>query len=153
MAHPGGRPPVFRSVGEIQEKIDAYFAQCEGKPLTDEDGNPLLDKRGNVILVGIHPPTITGLALALGFKSRQSLLDYQAKKEFSDTVTRAKMQVEAYAEERLFDRDGQRGAEFTLKYNFRWEQDWERDGNAGGVVMLAPVKEQEKEQHGREGTG
>lgn len=84
---------------------------------------------------------MTGLALALGFTSRQALLDYQAKKEFVDTVTRAKSRIEAYAEERLFDRDGQRGAEFSLKYNFRWVDEKKDDSKESvcGVAELPAV--------------
>ena len=134
---PVGRPPKFKTAEEIQTKIDAYFESCKGEPLM-VDGEPYLDKSGSPVLINAHPPTVTGLALALGFHSRQSLLNYQAKAEFMDTVTRAKMQVEQYCEERLFDRDGQRGAEFNLKYNFRWaqeEQDQEGDHTAGVVLM------------------
>ena len=64
------------------------------------------------------------------------------KQEFADTVTRLKLQIEEYAEERLFDKDGQRGAEFSLKYNFRWAQEEKAgsdDDNAGGVVMIPEV--------------
>ncbi len=70
--------------------------------------------------MGAHPPTVTGLALALGFTGRQALLNYQAKPRFVDTITRAKARCEAYAEERLFDRNGTNGAQFSLKCNFGW---------------------------------
>ena len=90
-----GAPPKFTSKEEMQEKIDKYFKDCDGEPFI-VDGEPLRDKYGNIIMVGSHPPTITGLALALGFHSRQTLLNYQGKKEFMDTVTRAKMRVEQY---------------------------------------------------------
>jgi len=138
-----GRPPAFQSAEDMQNVIDEYFTGCDGTPLTDKDGYPIFDKSGNVILVGSHPPTVTGLALALGFHSRQSLLNYQGRKVFMDTVTRAKMRIEAYAEERLYDRDGQRGAEFNLKYNFRWaEQGGGEDADEGtGVVELPAVME------------
>lgn len=63
---------------------------------------------------------MTGLALALGFTTRQALINYQAKRAFVDTVTRAKARCEEYAERRLYDRDGSRGAEFSLRHNFRW---------------------------------
>ena len=103
----------------------------------------MMDKYGNVILIGQHPPTVTGLTLALGFHSRQTLLNYQGNARFVDTVTRAKLRIEDYCEQRLFDRDGQRGAEFNLRYNFRWAQeDKSGDEDEGsGVVMLAPVME------------
>lgn len=115
------RPLDYKTVEELQAAIDQYFISCEGKTLTDDEGNVLTDKKGRPIIVGAKPPTVTGLALALGFNSRQALLNYQVKKRFNDTVTRAKSRCEEYAESRLYDRDGSRGAEFSLKYNFRWE--------------------------------
>lgn len=113
-----GRPPKYKSKEEIEEKIESYFKKCEGKILRDDGGNPVFDKYGRIVIVDKHPPTVTGLAIALGFSTRQSLLNYQEKKEFVDTITRAKTMVEAYAEERLFDRDGCAGAQFSLKNNF-----------------------------------
>ena len=59
-----------------------------------------------------------GNTVALGFTSRLDLLRYQGKKEFCNTITRAKTMVEAYTEERLFDRDGSNGAQFSLRNNF-----------------------------------
>ncbi len=138
-----GRKPKFTSKEQIQKRIDEYFESCKGEPLMVND-EPFLDKYGQPVLINVRPPTVTGLALALGFHSRQSLLNYQAKAEFMDTITRAKMQVETYCEERLFDRDGQRGAEFNLRYNFRWAQEGKDDGpddgsSAQGVVMIPEV--------------
>lgn len=118
-----GRPPKYKSKEEIEEKIEAYFKECEGEILKDDDGNTVFNKFGNPIIINQHPPTVTGLALALGFKTRLSLLNYQGKKEFMNTITRAKSRVEAYAEERLFDRDGSNGAQFSLKNNFKgWNE-------------------------------
>lgn len=124
-----GRKPTFTSAEEMQEKIDAYFASCEAKLLRDRDGTPMLNKNGEPIYVGGRPMTIQGLALALGFTSRQSLLNYKAKREFVDTVTRARLRVEQYAAERLFDRDAQRGAQFTLAYGFGYARDAEDGKN------------------------
>lgn len=123
----------------MQEAIDVYFAECEGKPLLDAQGAPVMDKYGVPIILNAHPPTITGLALALGFTGRQALLDYQARPEFTDTVTRAKARCEAYAEERLYDRDGANGAKFSLSCNFGWrQQEKSNNGEDGGGVVLLP---------------
>lgn len=124
-----GRKPTFTSAEEMQEKIDAYFASCERELLRDGDGTPMLNKNGEPVYVGGRPMTIQGLALALGFTSRQSLLNYKAKREFVDTVTRARLRVEQYAAERLFDRDAQRGAQFTLAYGFGYARDTEDGKN------------------------
>ncbi len=122
-----GRPPKYTSPEEMQEKIDAYFEECKGHILKNDEGEPVIDKFGRPIVLDAHPPTVTGLALALGFVSRQSLLTYQGKKSFMDTITRAKARVERYAEERLFDRDGSNGAKFSLQNNFSgWIPEKER---------------------------
>lgn len=113
-----GKPPKFKTKEEIQEKIYAYFKACEGEILKDKDGNPMLNKWGKPIIFRQRPPTVTGLALALGFTTRDGLLYYQGKKEFADTITRAKTRVEEYTEQRLFDKDGSNGAQFSLRNNF-----------------------------------
>lgn len=137
MSNLGGRPPMYKSKEEIQEKIDKYFSDCEGEVLKDEEGNPILNKYGGVIIMGSKPPTITGLALALGFASRQALLNYQDREEFNDTITRAKSRVEQYAEERLFDRDGSNGAQFSLKNNFKgWNADKKEENQQGGITIV-----------------
>ena len=128
------RPLKYKTVDELQAAIDQYFEDCKGKPLLDDDGNAVTDKHGNPIIVGMKPPTVTGLALALGFASRQALLNYQGKKQFNDTITRAKARCEEYAEGRLFDRDGSNGAQFSLKYNFRW--DAQKEAESEGVQII-----------------
>lgn len=116
-----GRPPIWSSVEGMQEAIDEYFEKCDGQPLMDKDGNPMLNKWGEPVMIGAEPYTVTGLALALGFNSRTTFLEYQAKDEFSDTITRAKARVEKYAESRLYDKEGSNGAKFALACNFgKW---------------------------------
>lgn len=126
MAHAGGRPPKYKNVGEIEDKIEQYFAICEGEPLLDDEGNQVINKYGYPCWIKPpKPPTVTGLALALGFTTRLSLLNYQGKKEFVNTITRAKTKIEEYAESRLFDRDGSNGAQFSLRNNFKGWNDTE----------------------------
>lgn len=118
--NPLGAPPKYKTVEEMQKKIDAYFSTCNGKPFVDADGNPMRNKNGHIIYDDRKPPTVTGLALALGFASRQALLNYQNRPAFNDTITRAKTRCEQYAEERLYDKDGSGGAQFSLRANFGW---------------------------------
>ena len=119
----GGRPPKYKNVEEIEKKIDEYFEECKGEVIKNDDGEPVLNKYGMPVIINSRPPTVTGLALALGFTSRQALLNYQSKKEFVDTITRAKSRVEQYTEERLFDKDGAAGAKFSLSNNFKgWDE-------------------------------
>lgn len=127
---PAGRPPAYKNVKEMQEIIDKYFKSCEGTILKNDDGDIVFDKYGQPVIIGQKPPTVTGLALALGFNSRQSLLNYADKEEFMDTITRAKSQIEEYAETRLFDKDGVNGAKFNLINNFRgWKEHKEVESN------------------------
>lgn len=147
MANVGGKPPKYKNKEEIQQKIDQYFEDCKGEPLTDADGNPMLDKWQNPIMIGQKPPTVTGLALALGFTSRQALLNYQEKKEFLDTITRAKSRVEEYAESRLFDRDGSNGAQFSLRNNFKgWNIDNEQKLEIELLKLESQIKDSQPEE-------
>lgn len=142
--HPGGRPRKYDSPEQMQIAIDKYFDDCEGKFYCDKNDVPVLDKWGNEIWIGRKPPTITGLALALGFNSRQSLLNYEDKAEFVDTVMRGKSRVEAYAESRLFDKDGANGAKFSLANNFRnWNEKQSLDITANVQHSLSNLTDEE----------
>lgn len=115
----------YKKPEELQEAVDGYFKRCEGVVVTDQDGKPMIDRWGKVMKIDAEPPTVTGLALWLGFTGRQSLLNYQGKKQFQEIIEKAKSRCEAYTEKRLFDREGNNGARFSLKYNFRWGQEEE----------------------------
>lgn len=131
-----GRKPKYTSAEEVQTLIDKYFEDCKGEVLMNKDtGEPVFDKFGQPVIVNAMPPTVTGLALALGFTNRLDLLRYQGKPEFRDVITKAKLRVEAYAEARLFDRDGANGARFSLDCNFKWGRDKE-EGESGGTPTV-----------------
>jgi hypothetical protein len=105
-----GRPPIFSTPEEMQKAVDYYF---------DTTQSPVVTKTGVEYVPG--PYTMTGLALALGFNSRQTLYEYEENPVFSDTVLRARARVVAYAEGRLYDRDGAQGAKFALSnYKDGW---------------------------------
>lgn len=109
MVNKVGKPPKIKSPEEMQTKVDAYFKHCE------EEG---------------EHPTITGLAIGLGFVSRQSLLDYAKMGEYSCTIKAAKARVERYIEQRLYD-SNPTGCIFNLKNNFGWKDKVEQDVNHG----------------------
>lgn len=127
------RPLKYKTVDELQAAIDDYFDSCAGRPLLDDKGQPVLLK-GLPVMLDVTPPTVTGLALALGFAGRQALLNYQGRKQFKDAITRAKSRCEAYAEGRLYDREGAHGAQFSLRCNFGWSDKAEQ-AESGGVVI------------------
>ncbi len=133
---PAGRKPKFTRAEDMQVLIDAYFEDCNGHMLLDEKGKPILNKFGEPVIVGAHPPTMTGLALALGFETRQAIVSYAGKAEFKHTVAMAKLRLEAYTESRLFDRDGANGAKFSLQNNFKgWNDAAKEIANAGAPVI------------------
>lgn len=117
-----GRPLKYKTPEEMQKRIDEYFESCyRPVAILNKDKSEytyLKDKEGNIIKEQFKPFTITGLANALDL-TRRDLLSYNEKDEFRNTITRAKSIVEQYAEERLFDRDGNRGAIFSLSNNFK----------------------------------
>lgn len=93
----------------------------------------MMDKYFDECVKTEQPFTITGLALALD-TTRETLLDYQKKPEFSDTIKRGKTRVENYAEQRLYA-GSPTGAIFALK-NFGWsdKQEHELFGKDGGDI-------------------
>ena len=134
-----GCPRKYQSVKQMQKAIDVYFRSCEGELFIGDDGCAVRDKYGVPIIINAKPPTITGLALALGFTGRQALIDYQARPEFADTVTRAKARCEEYAEARLYDRDGANGAKFSLSCNFGWREVNETKVSTDAVKVIIDV--------------
>lgn len=117
----GGRPLKFKTAEEMQKAIDLYFESCWE-----------VDKEGN--RKQTRPYTITGLANALD-TTRETLLDYQEKDGFSDTVKKAKMKVAEYVEEYLFMGKNQTGAIFNLKNNFNWKDKTETDVTSNGETL------------------
>jgi hypothetical protein len=94
---PVGKPRIISTPDEFDSLAEEYFSACT------ESETPL---------------TMTGLALALGFNSRQTLDNYQGRPEYVDCVKRAKSRVEAGYEARLHG-NSPTGAIFALK-NMQW---------------------------------
>lgn len=114
--------PFFRSAAALRQAVEGYFRSLEGVQALDEDGEPLYDRSGAAVMsVPERPPTVSGLALALGFSSRRELLDYKDGGVYGDIIQSALSRIEQYAEERLFDKGQYSGAKFFLANNFpRW---------------------------------
>lgn len=96
------RPRKFKTVEEMQEAIQAYYDKQKAND---------------------RPLTIQGLALALDFNSRASLLNYEGytddnDKEFLNTIKKAKLYIENYKLEGLLSGDlNTTGVIFDLKNN------------------------------------
>ena len=79
-----GAPGKYKNKEELQVAIDSYFDQ-----LADEGSYP----------------TISGLAIHLGYASRQSIYDLQKNKEFSYTIKRAVLRIESTHEAGLYGKN------------------------------------------------
>lgn len=142
----GGRR--FLTPEHLQSLINEYYESCMG-PMFDKSGNLVRDEQGRIVKTQVKPYTLSGLALYLGVstqtlkKYREGKLDtildeMRAKTEdvltFSRVILRAKQTIEAYAEGRLYDRDGSNGARFVLDCCYGWvsnkeQSDIERNRN------------------------
>lgn len=93
--HPGGRPPKFESEEQLIQKIDEYFEYIKGewhwKAANVDEGEKENTKEWDRMP---EPCTITGLALFLGFESRQSIYDYAKNGQFSYIIKNAQFRVE-----------------------------------------------------------
>lgn len=127
---PEGRPPMFKDKEELQKKVDQYFESIEPQFGTNEEGEVEMTKKG-------EPATITGLALFLGFESRQSIYDYQSSGEFAYTIARARLRVELAYEKALIEIRNPSGAIFALK-NMNWSDRTEHEltGKGGETIQI-----------------
>lgn len=135
-----GGTKKFMSPEHLQCMVNEYFESCNG-PLIDKWGQLVYDKGGNLVKVQVKPYTLSGLALYLGVstqtlkKYREGLVDDFLDELYAETddrltfakvVMNAKQTIEAYAEGRLYDKDGQRGAQFVLDCCYNWVNHKER---------------------------
>lgn len=104
------RPRMYDDEEELQKACDDYFLLCIQKETR---------------------PTVTGLALYLGFASKQSIYDYEKDEKFSYPIKRALTMIENELEARLSG-NNVAGIIFALK-NMGWKDKHEVDHkNDGG---------------------
>lgn len=138
----GGKPPAYESAEQLQLECDDYFEFIKGEfhyeqqEVATKDG-PVLQ---NVIVWDRRPETttITGLALFLGFCSRQSIYDYAAKEEFAYIIKRAMARIEQGYEFGLAG-TSPTGSIFALK-NMGWKDKTEVDTNINAHIGDSPIE-------------
>jgi len=125
MANPIGRPRKYETPEAFDAKVDEYRWYCK------EENEPV---------------TWTGLALFLGFSSRQSIDEYLNYEGFSDSVKRAKALVEWHYEMRLCG-EKPTGAIFALK-NMGWSdrQELAHTSPDGSMTPITVVFSDEPKQ-------
>jgi len=107
----GGHPRHFKTPKEMQKVVDTYLEHALKEKI---------------------PLTMTGLAIALGFDSRQSLYDYEKMEGYSYIVKRARLHVENGYELSL-SASAPTGAIFALK-NMGWVDKTEIKADVQQVV-------------------
>lgn len=117
-----GRPLKFKSVEELENRIKEYFKECDRwRPV-----QVVFKWEVNTVMKQI-PYTITGLASFL-WTNRQTLINYEEKEEYFDTIKRAKEKVERDMEERaMMWENNATMSIFSLKNNFDWKDKSEVD--------------------------
>lgn len=99
-------PPVYETARQLYEKVTDYFE----KECTKE----IVDKFGDRVTVDL-PPTVAGLAVYLGYESRQSMYDLRNRDEnFAYIVKGALTHIESW-HERMLSSPGSTGSQFWLK--------------------------------------
>ena len=108
---------LYKTPAEMQKKIDQYFEER----ISQE-----------------RPPTISGLALFLGFADRQSIYDYKEKDQFACTIKKAVTRIEDFCEEQLITGRGGSGAIFWAK-NHGWsdKQEVQHSSDPEKPVMVS----------------
>jgi hypothetical protein len=125
----GGRPRVYDSVDDLDAAIQSYFFIDEVDELEPNCGYAEVATGKKSLR---QKPTVTGLALHLGFASKQSLYDYEKDDRFSYPIKRALSMIEQYHEERLSE-NNVTGAIFALK-NMGWRDKTEVE-QSGGLTI------------------
>ncbi len=105
-----GRPPMYDSPEKMQVQIDRYFEENEGNP------------------------TISGLALFIGFCDRHAMYMYEEKPAFSNTIKKLRARMVEWYEQNVFENTA--GAIFMLK-NFGYSD--RQDLNLSGNVSIKPI--------------
>ena len=111
-----GRPLKYKTVEELEGKINEYFNDNIATKTSEETGEEITSFDGI---------TITGLALFLGFSNRHSMYDYKKREQFSHTIKKATAVIEMYYEKGLMSKYST-GSIFALK-NHGWSDKVEQE--------------------------
>jgi hypothetical protein len=117
----GGRPPIFDSPEQMEKAIEDYFNPIVTTSIETNHGSlPIKEERKQR-----EKATVTGLALHLGFESRQSIYDYKENEQFSYIIKRALLYIENCYEVALYG-NNVTGPIFALK-NMGWKDKTESE--------------------------
>lgn len=102
-----GNPRRWRSAKALQEAVNQYFNDCEENA---------------------RVPSVAGLALALGFMSRQALARYtdrmheESNDDYVVIITSAKTRIEEANVQLAYNKEASAGARFMLQNGFNYSE-------------------------------
>jgi len=134
----------YATAEELERAVDEYIGSCKPEVSVDRDGNVVRNPNGQPVWVR-RPPTITGLALALGFKDRKSFYEQEKRGGgFAAVLARARSLVEEHHEARLSDA-GCTGSIFFLKNHGWYDEQFLSGGSSPvGLASMALTAEEEE---------
>ena len=115
-----GNPRRWRSAKALQAAVDAYFEECP--------------ENGRV-------PSVAGLALALGFMSRQALARYtdrmheENNDDYVVIITSAKTWIEEANIQLAYNKEASAGARFMLQNGFNYSEKQEIGLNSNTIKV------------------
>jgi len=124
-----GRPLKYSTPELMEAAIEKYFTEDCPKRRMWSNGVPYT----------IEVPTISGLALYLGFMDRQSMYDYEKQEAFSSTIKTARARITMHFEANA-QLPGAAGSIFMLK-NLGYTDKSELDLNANLTTMDKILKD------------
>ena len=146
----------WNSPAHLQGLVNEYFASCEGVIYNPRTGLPFMNEDGTPRTGQIKPYTVSGLACYIHIDttsikeySRQQIddLGYPTDEDYSgpqysEIILEARKKIEAFAEERLYDRDGFNGGRFVLNCAFGWQDKLEK-ANIKNMEESRKIKKKE----------
>lgn len=120
-----GNPRRWKSAKVLQAAVDKYFDDCHQNQ---------------------RVPSVAGLALALGYMSRQALERYTDRENENNSddyvviITRAKLRIEEENVQLAYNRDASPGARFVLQNGFNYSEKQDV-GLSGGKIRVELVDE------------
>jgi hypothetical protein len=130
----------FTLAPELEGLIAGYFKYIEGE--YHEEEKPGKTARSKPIKQKVYdrepePPTFAGLALFLGFSTRQQLETYEAKGRHSALLKTARLRIEAAYEKKLHSQSASSGAIFALK-SMGWNERTDTD-EPGNITLKIEI--------------
>lgn len=125
---------AYPSAGKLSALIDEYFYQIAGSYHWEESPVKITKTttaetvKQKVWDQEPEPPTLTGLALHLGFNSKEAFEDYEKAGRFADQLKRARLRIEAEYEKKLHFQSST-GAIFALKSMGWTDKDTSKNGD------------------------